>query len=278
MPAQVLEPGLTIHYLDLNPRGFPCVMLLHGLGATCASWQLQTPALVEEGYRVVAPDMRGFGKSSYPGGNNNPKIMADDISNLCDKLSIDELHLVGISLGGIVALELALSRPARVTSLVIANSFARLRPKKPSVWVFYLIRLLLVHLLGIETQANFIAGRLFPSEEQDLYKQAFRDQVCQSNPSGYRSTMRSLATFDIRSAVGSIHSPTLIITGENDTVVPPESQRELVKLIPGANQVFIPDAGHAVTIERPQQFNQTLCNFLSENRSSELIDARTDDH
>ena len=268
MPDQILGPGLTIHYLDLNPRGFPCVMLLHGLGATCASWQLQTSALVEEGYRVVAPDMRGFGKSTYPGGKNDPKIMANDISDLCDMLDLHELHVVGISLGGTVALEFTLANPATVRSLVITNSFARLRPKKPSLWIFYLVRLLLVHLLGIETQANFVAGRLFPAEEQGMYKQAFRDQVCQSNPSGYRSTMRSLATFDARNEIGSIHSPTLIITGENDTVVPPQSQIELAELIPGANQVFIPDAGHAVTIDKPQQFNQALCKFLSENRGT----------
>ena len=131
MPDQILGPGLTIHYLDLNPRGFPCVMLLHGLGATCASWQLQTPALVEEGYRVVAPDMRGFGKSSYPGGKNDPKIMANDISDLCDMLDLHELHVVGISLGGTVALEFTLANPATVRSLVITNSFARDRLSAP---------------------------------------------------------------------------------------------------------------------------------------------------
>ena len=63
-----LEPGLTIHYLDFNPGGYPAVLLLHGLGATGNSWQLQFHPLIEAGYRVLAPDMRGFGQSNFPGG------------------------------------------------------------------------------------------------------------------------------------------------------------------------------------------------------------------
>ena len=62
MVNQLINPGLTIHYHDFNKNGSPGVLLLHGLGATCESWQLQTPALVEAGYRVIAPDMRGFGQ------------------------------------------------------------------------------------------------------------------------------------------------------------------------------------------------------------------------
>ena len=255
MVEQFIEPGLTIHYQDTNKNGSPVVLLLHGLGATCESWQLQAPALANAGYRVIAPDMRGFGKSTFPGGRISPKIMAGDISRLLELLSLEEVHLVGISLGGTVALELVLANPELVKSLVITNSFAKLRPRKPSLWVFYIIRLFLVHLIGIETQAEFVADRLFPDPEDSVLRTAYKEQVCQSHPKAYRSTMRSLASFDLSAEAINIRCPTLVITAQQDTVVPPANQTDLAKLIPEADQLFIKDAGHAVTVEKPDEYN-----------------------
>lgn len=262
MAEITLEPGLTIHYQDFNPNGAPLIVLLHGLGASGESWQLQIPALTGEGYRVIVPDMRGFGRSTYPGGRNNPNIMAKDLICLLQLLMLEKFHLVGISLGGTVALQLVLTRPDMVKSLVITNSFAKLRPKTFSTWFFYGIRLLLVHLIGIETQANYVSKSLFPDPEQEILRENFREQVNQSNPRGYRSTMRSLAFFDVSSKVGEIQAPTLVITGERDTVVPPASQVELAELIPGAQHIFLQDAGHAVIVEKSGEFNQVILEFL----------------
>lgn len=262
MAEKRLEPGLSIHYQDHNPNGSPGILLLHGLGATGDSWQFQIPALVDAGYRVIVPDMRGFGKSTFPGGRNNPEIMAQDMINLTDSLSLENFHLVGISLGGTVALKLVLAKPEKVNSMVITNSFAKLQPKKLSLWVFYVIRLILVHLIGIDTQARYVADRLFPKPEQQDLRSAFREQVNQANPHGYRSTMRSLALFDVTSEVRNIDVPAVVITGEKDSVVPPASQTELAELIPGTQQIFIPDAGHAVIVEKPDAYNQVICDFL----------------
>ena len=175
---------------------------------------------------------------------------------------MEEFHLVGISLGGTVALEIAITRPELIKSLVITNSFAKLRPKEPSLWLFYVIRLFLVHLIGIETQAKYVAERLFPQPGQELLQSTFKEQVCQSHPSGYRSTMRSLAFFDVSAEVREIQAPSLIITGDNDTVVPPDSQSDLAKLIPDSKRKIIEDAGHAVIVEQPDKYNQLLLDFL----------------
>ena len=177
MPELHIEPGLSIYYQDTNEISSNRVLLLHGLGATCSSWQLQVPSLVDAGYRVVAPDMRGFGSSSYPGGQNNPKSMAGDIERLIEKLSLNRIHVVGISLGGTVALQLATTRPDLIKSLVLTNSFAKLHPNRPSIYIFYLVRLLLVHLFDINTQATFVAERLFPKSGQEDLKNIFREQV-----------------------------------------------------------------------------------------------------
>lgn len=257
-----LKSGLTIHYSDLNPNGNPVVLLLHGLGATGDSWQMQFPALIAAGFRTLAPDMRGFGKSTYPGGPNNSRLMAKDMVAFMESLAIKSSHIIGISMGGTIALQLTLEQPSMVDSLVLTNTFARLRPPKFSLWFFYAVRLALVHIFGMTKQADFVARRLFPEPEQAQLREVFKAQVIQANPSGYRSTMRSYARFDLSEQVKSIRVPTLIITGERDSIVPPEVQVELANQIPDAKQVFIPDAGHAVSIEQPDEYNRIILHFL----------------
>ena len=107
-----LGQGLSLHDYDLNSGGAPIVILLHGLGATSDSWQLQLPALLESGYRILAPDMRGFGKSSYPEGPNSPRIMAEDVATFLNRLEVTSVYVVGISMGGTIALQFALEHPS----------------------------------------------------------------------------------------------------------------------------------------------------------------------
>jgi pimeloyl-ACP methyl ester carboxylesterase len=257
-----LEPGLKIFYQEFNPTGSPDILLLHGLGANGDSWQLQVPTLCARGYRLIIPDMRGFGRSSFPGGPNNPSIMALDMMNLMERLSTGRYHLDGISLGGTVALQMVIHDPQMIKSLTITNSFAKLRPGNLSQWFFYGFRLVLAHLIGIKTQAKYVANRLFPRSDQELFRTAFIEQVSQSNPMAYRATMRSLAFFDVTAQIQEINTPTLVITGENDTVVPPVIQAELTSMIPGARHLTIQHAGHAVTIESAEQYNQAFLDFI----------------
>ncbi len=166
MPNIDLDPGLTIHYSDLNPNGNSVILLLHGLGVTGDSWQMQFPALIDAGFRILAPDMRGFGKSTYPGGPNNSRVMAKDMVAFMESLAIRSFHIIGISMGGTIALQLILDQPTMVDTLLLTNTFANLRPQKFSLWFFYAIRLALVHIFGMTKQADFVARRLFPDPEQ----------------------------------------------------------------------------------------------------------------
>jgi len=257
-----LEPGLSLHYSDLNPGGTPIVILLHGLGATGDSWQLQFPALIESGFRIITPDMRGFGKSTYPEGPNSPQIMAEDVAKLLNRLEITSAYLVGISMGGTIALQFALNHPSMVDSLLLVNTFASLRPRKISYWLFYSIRLLLIQVLGIPHQARFVVNRLFPDPEQEFLRESFYKQIIQANPAGYRSTIKSFVNFNVSDRLYEIQSPTLVVTGDKDTVVPPKTQQELAENIPNANLVVINNAGHAVIVEKPEEFNHAMLAFL----------------
>jgi pimeloyl-ACP methyl ester carboxylesterase len=263
MPFLELDPGLTIHYLSENPSGSPTVVLLHGLGADCTSWQLQIPELSQGGFHVLAPDARGFGKSSYPGGRTTIRVMAEDFARLIIAAARPPVHVVGISMGGTHALQLCLDHPDLVSKLMVVNTFASLRPEKPGVLAFLILRFIMVHTLGLPVQARYVTRRIFPGEEQTFLREELYRQILQANPRAYRAAMRALAVFRVNHRLKEITKLTLVVSGERDTTVPARNQRCLVEGIPGARQMIIPGAGHAATVDQPGIFNKIMLDFLS---------------
>ena len=262
MPDWIINQKLTIHYNLFNPDGDKPVLLLHGLGATCESWGLQIPVLIQAGFYVIAPDARGFGGSSFPGGRTTIQQMAGDMVDLLHHLKIERTYVVGISMGGTLALQMAIDHPQMVEKLVLTNTFGKLRPKNPGIWLYFLMRFILVHTLGMPAQAKAVSNNLFPRPEQELLRDELYRQILQADPKGYRAAMRALAAFDVIQKLASIDCPTLVITSEQDTTVPPQNQHQLVEHIQNALQAVIPDAGHAVTAEKPELFNTILLDFL----------------
>jgi pimeloyl-ACP methyl ester carboxylesterase len=269
MPEIEIEPGLVLHYIDEGAPASPAVLLLHGLGATGESWRPQIRPLTDAGFRVVAPDARGFGGSSYPGRGTSVSAMAGDLARLLEGLGIARTQVVGISMGGTLALHLAVDRPRMADRLVLVNTFACLRPRSLEVWLYFALRLLVVHTVGLPRQAQMVAHRIFPREDQSELRQELIDQVLQADPRAYRATMRSLALLDLRDRLGEVRAPTLIITGERDTTVPEHTQRELEAGIPGARRIIIENAGHAVISDSPERFNTLLIEFLSGRADSQ---------
>jgi 3-oxoadipate enol-lactonase len=255
----------TLHFLDPDPKGSPAVLLLHGLGANGSSWTLQFDALMEAGFRPIAPDVPGFGKSPYDGKGWSISRVSNAMADLLIELEVGPAHVVGISMGGIIAQQLILDNPNMVRKLVLANTFSILRPKQLSGWFYFLQRFLLVHLLGLPTQAKFVAKRIFPGQDQQELRDLLVQQISQTDPRAYRATMRSLGLFNSSKRLSEITAPTLVITSDHDTTVPMDNQKFLVEHIQSAHQVVISNAGHAVTIDQPAAFNTALLEFLSKN-------------
>jgi pimeloyl-ACP methyl ester carboxylesterase len=263
VPETTLSNNITIHYEEHNPTGEPAVLLLHGLGSAGADWLLQFPPLVTAGYRVLAPDLRGFGQSSWPGNTSVP-AMAQDMASLLRELDAGPAHVVGISMGGTVALQLALDHADLVRRLVLVNTFARLRPQGLGGYLYFPLRMVLLYTVGIETQARAVTQRIFPHPDQDELRDQLYQRIVNTNPQAYRASMWALGRFDVEHRLRDIHIPTLVVTSDQDTTVPPASQRRLVDGIPGARQVVISEAGHAVTADHPDEFNEALLSFLAE--------------
>lgn len=263
MPAIDLSDILCLHYEEVNPAGAPPVLLLHGLGSAGGDWFLQFGPLSQAGYRVLAPDMRGFGRSSAP-PEVTVQAMAEDIAQFLKRTEAVPAHVVGISMGGAVAQQLALDHPEVVRRLVLVNTFARLRPQGLSGWLYFLARAVLARFLGPERQAEMVARRLFPHPEQKLLRENIIRRIAQTNPCTYRSAMRSLMRFDATGRLSQLRMPVLVITGAEDTTVPPPVQQALAQAIPGARHVVVERSGHGIIADNPDTFNRILLEFLAE--------------
>lgn len=256
------------HYLDFNPDGTPPVLLLHGLGADGSSWGYQIPALSEAGMRPIAPDLPGFGKSIPRAERWTIAYVAEDLARFLIGLNVEKLTIVGISMGGTIALQLALEYPQLVQKLVLASTFACLRPKHFDEMGYLVGRFVVANLRGKEYQADAVARRLFPKPEQEELRREMIRRILQADQRIYRQAMQALALFDVRRRLKEIQVPTLIISGQSDTTVPLENQKDLIEGIPGARQVVFADAGHAVIADQATRFNQELIAFINQDQVS----------
>ncbi len=263
MPAIDISEFLCLHYEEVNPGGAPPVLLLHGLGSVGADWRFQFDALAGAGYRVLAPDLRGFGRSSAPPEVTVP-AMAGDMVHLLARLGAVPAHVVGLSMGGVVALQLAIDHPEVVRRLVLVNTFARLRPQSLSGWFYWLLRAVLTRFIGPEKQAAMVAQRVFPRPEHEEMRRNLYQHIIHTNPCAYRSAMQALRRFDVRSRLGELQMPVLVVTGSEDTTVSPPVQKEMAQHIPGARHVIVEGSGHGVIADNPDAFNRILLQFLEE--------------
>jgi 3-oxoadipate enol-lactonase len=262
MPTFQRDHGEKLYYLDENPGSRETILLLHGLGVNSQSWVLQIPDFVKAGYRVIAPDLPGFGQSSdcaFKGFVH----MAAGISNLVQYLEVQSVTTLGISMGGIVALQLALDYPSKVDRLVLVNTLAKLDLGNPLLWPYYLSRVVLIQTRGLEDQAKVVARHLFPRPEDELYRQATIESIKEADLDSYRRALRAIARFNVQPRLREIDCPTLVITGANDTTIPAKNQLGLAEGIPKADHVIIQNAGHAVCIDQSESFNRSVLEFLA---------------
>lgn len=257
MPIVDLET-ISLYYEEQG-AGEP-LLFLHGLGTDGRSWEYQREVFAEQ-FRVIVADVRGHGRSAKPPGPYSVPQFANDIFALLDHLEIDAIHLVGLSMGGMIGLQMAVGQPERFKSLTIVNSGPELVPRTlKERWQIWQRRLVL-SFSSMEKIGEFIGGRLFPEPEQAEYKELFVQQMRENDPQAYKAATNALIGWSVRSQLDRIQCPVLVISGDMD-YTPVASKEAYVREMPTARLQVINNSRHATPIDQPEAFNTAVLQFL----------------
>ena len=258
--------GVKIYWDEVG-EGEP-VLLIMGLGSSSAMWHRIRPVLASQ-YRTIAFDNRGIGESDVPAGPYSIREMAADAVAVLDAANIASAHVLGLSMGGMIAQELALQYPDRVRSLILActspggenavqadpevqSLFASLRSMSPEV--------------GTEAAVPILhaAGTARARIDEDL---ALRRKWYPS-AKGYLGQLQAIRSWEAFSRLHQIRVPTLVIHGDCDRLIPTRNGEILAQRIPGARLVLLPQAGHVFFTDQPQRSQTEIIGFLSQHSAA----------
>lgn len=249
-------------YYEANGEGQPLVFI-HGLGSSGRDWELQVTEFSRR-YKVITVDLRGHGRSDKPAGPYSMAMFAADTAGLLKALGVESAHVVGLSLGGGVAFQLAVDAPALVKTLVIVNSapemIMRTFKDRLAIWQ----RFAIVRLMGLPRMAEVLGKRLFPKTEHASLRATFAERFAQTDQRAYLDTMRALVGWSVTPRLGAIQCPTLVIAADQD-YTPVTLKEAYVAKITNAQLAVISDSHHATPVEQPQKFNAALREFLSKH-------------
>ena len=239
------------------------VLFVSGLADEGACWVDQVSGLSDR-YRVTTFDNRGVGRSSTPDGEFRITDFAADTASLMEALGIEQAHVVGSSMGGAIAQELALVHPERVRSLVLNGTWCRGDRFLHEVfrnWMWSAEKADSIRDFLVTVNLWCFAPRIWNEGIMDEWIAAAEaSPYAQSVDAFSRSTL-ALIAHDSADRVGGIGAPTLITVGELDLVLPPRYSQELANRIPNARMVVIPDVGHQPFQEAPADYNTLLADF-----------------
>lgn len=267
MPFQSVE-GLKIYFEQHGDwqSGQDTVLLLHGLGSSSQDWENQIPALSKIA-KVLAVDLRGHGKSDKPDLPYNIPMFAEDISKLVDKLKLEPVHLIGHSMGGMIAFQLALDHPQQLKTLTIVNSAPQAAfPSMRTRFNFYL-RSLSVKWFGMKKLSVSLARTLFPKPEQSALREIFIQRWCENDSQAYLNSLQAFQHWDLLSRLKTLTCPTLIITGDRD-YTPVAYKQFYCQLIQNVQLVVIKDSGHLTIIDQVASCNQAIIEFILKNEGT----------
>ena len=259
--------GIDVHYIVAG-RGAP-VVLLAGLGGDHLSWGLQVPAFRAR-HRTIAIDNRGCGRSSSPDDPYTTRLMAADTMGVLDHLGVERAHLVGVSLGGMIAQEIALAHPARVLSLQLHSTGARADAYLGVLLdTWRLVRAQLGREMVQQSMALWLFGRRTFAERPDLIEMLMRQATVHPYaPSdvGFARQGEAVVTHDALDRLAAVASPTLITAGEDDVLVPTRFAHEMAERIPHAELHIVPEVGHMWCWEKPEEFNALALDFIAKHQ------------
>ncbi len=267
--ATTYAPGFRMDY-DVQGSG-AALLLVNGLGSDRKEWLFQVPAFAPH-FRVITFDNRGAGESEVPAGPYTTAQMADDAAALLAFLGVERAHVLGVSLGGMIAQELALRHPSLVDRLVLActtpGGDATERPSREALASF-------IRTPGEDPEAElrrtipFLYGERYRRENPGEIEAFIRRRLASPvSLEGQASQLAAAIGHAAGERLRAVRAETLVIAGTADLLVPPVNSRRIAERIPGARLVLLPGAPHRLFAENAEAFNREVLSFLKEEGRS----------
>jgi len=254
-------------YYEAHGEGFPLVMI-QGLSANTSWWDPRWIQTLSERFKVVAFDNRGAGRTELSAKDYSIRLFADDTAALMDALGIPEAHVLGISMGGMIAQELAINHPRKVERLVLCSTYCggeksvqpsdevmqTLMPDRGDLTVEEVARMTIPLLLT----EKFLKSN--PGVEEFVFQQITRTPI---SPQAFARQLNAIMNFNSWGRLLYIKAPTLILQGKQDILVPPQNAPILNKAIPGSRMVYFKDSAHGL-IEETEEVLAAILDFLTQ--------------
>lgn len=260
------QRSFRIHYDLLGPAQTDVVCMTHSMTSDSGMWAEQVPPLLAAGYQVLRIDMRGHGGSDTPGETATLQDLAADVIAVLDGLKVAKAHYVGLSIGGMIGLTLALDSGDRFNSFLLADTaFTTVGDKAATA----------ERMRGAKAAGNlleFVDGNM-ERRFSDAYRSAnpvrsnaLRETLLATKIPGYLACTGAMQDFHYESRLPQITTPTLVVCGSDDESTPPAMNQRIASLIPGASYVEIAGGRHFPNVEFPNRFNEILLGWLDRQR------------
>jgi pimeloyl-ACP methyl ester carboxylesterase len=249
-------PGVKLWFTDTGGTG-AAIVLLHPNTGTVAIWEPQITGFSQAGYRVIAFDRRGWGRSmAEPATGPQPGSVAADLDALVDHLKLDKFHLLGVAGGGFIALDYAAWRPQRLRSLVVGASTGAIEDKEVADFI---ARIAIPDIRKQSAHYREIGPSYRGANPEGVRRWIEIDEHARQPGAGFQPPLRSPNTL---AKIAGIPSPTLVIAADADLLAPPALMRIWAAHVKTHEWAVIHDAGHAMAWEQPGAFNDKVLDFL----------------
>ena len=258
--------GIDMHY-RIAGAGPETVVLVNGVGDDLEGWAMQLDPLLAAGLRVITFDNRGVGRSSCPPGPYSSREMAADTKALADAIGLSGFHLVGVSMGGVIAQEYALAYPDDLRSVVLANTYARPDAfTRAAFGAWGQVAESAGMQLMMRQQAPWVFSPVFYEAHPDRLA-TIVGEMEQQLPAGVRvlGADRRAAESRQRGATRSLRTPALVIAADDDIIIRLSLSHRLYEELPNGSWAIVP-GGHAAFIENPDPWNRAVVAFIERHR------------
>lgn len=258
MSAQVRANGIDVRYLIEGPVEAPAVVFSNSLASDLGIWNQVAKAL-SRNYRILRYDLRGHGGTSTTSGEYSISLLGEDLLALLDALNFKKVHLVGLSIGGMIAQYVAATVPQRFLSLVLCATSSE---SAPTIWEQ---RLDIARHRGFGELIEPTLLRWFTPETREREPELIastRRMIAETSTSGYVGSAAALRDMNLISLLAQITAPTLLVAGQNDESTPVAGMEAMRSAIPDARLIALPGAAHLLPLERPKELIGLIGGFL----------------